>query len=189
MEFTTRGLWTMLHGMGFGGLYLLAFTGALVELYRTRLGDSLQADSDNSEFLRKYLAGMAVLAWLAVLSGAYIVYPWYRAAAPAGTANLAAFPQALLQSSPSTAQWHLLGMEWKEYVAWIAPISCTMAAAVASGYGESLRSFPPLRAAVRNFVVISFFAAALAGLTGAMLNKHAPVEGGRTVQVLRGSTQ
>ncbi|MFZ0747468.1 MAG: hypothetical protein WAM85_23900 [Terracidiphilus sp.] len=34
MEITTRGLFTMIHGMGFGTLYLLACTGALVELSR-----------------------------------------------------------------------------------------------------------------------------------------------------------
>ena len=34
MEITMRGLWTMIHGMGFGALYLLASSGALMELYR-----------------------------------------------------------------------------------------------------------------------------------------------------------
>ena len=34
MEMTTRGLWTMVHGMGFGALYLLACSFAFVELYR-----------------------------------------------------------------------------------------------------------------------------------------------------------
>ena len=34
MEITARGLWTLIHGMGFGALYLLACSGALVELYR-----------------------------------------------------------------------------------------------------------------------------------------------------------
>ena len=186
MEFTTRGLWTMMHGMGFGGLYLLAASGALVELHRSRFVDKSQQDSHNSAFLRNYLAGMAVLAWLAVLSGAYIVYPWYRAVAPAGAASLAAFPQMLLRSSPSTAGWHSLAMEWKEYVAWIVPISSTMAAAVAWRYGKDLRRFPPLRAAVLRFVAAAFLAAALAGFSGAMLNKHAPVEGGRTIHVLTG---
>lgn len=42
MEFTSRGLWTMLHGMGFGALYLLAFTGALVELHRAKSVDSIR---------------------------------------------------------------------------------------------------------------------------------------------------
>lgn len=30
MEITARALWTLIHGMGFGGLYLLACSGALV---------------------------------------------------------------------------------------------------------------------------------------------------------------
>jgi len=34
MEITARSLWTLIHGMGFGALYLLACSGALVELYR-----------------------------------------------------------------------------------------------------------------------------------------------------------
>src|ERR1017187_8400053 len=34
MESTTRGLWTLIHGMGFGGLSLLACSGAIVELWR-----------------------------------------------------------------------------------------------------------------------------------------------------------
>ena len=34
MEITARGLWTLIHGMGFGGLYLMACSGALVELWR-----------------------------------------------------------------------------------------------------------------------------------------------------------
>ena len=34
MEITVRSFWTLLHGMGFGALYLLACSGALIELYR-----------------------------------------------------------------------------------------------------------------------------------------------------------
>ena len=34
MEITARSLWTMIHGMGFGALYLMACSGALVELHR-----------------------------------------------------------------------------------------------------------------------------------------------------------
>ena len=30
-------------------------------------------------FLKGYLLVMVVLAWGAVLTGAYVVYPWYRA--------------------------------------------------------------------------------------------------------------
>ena len=86
MEITVRGLWTMIHGMGFGALYLMACSGALVELYRryrSPLGPAITEEDE--KFLRIYLTAMAVLAWLTVLTGAYIIYPWYRAVPPPGT--------------------------------------------------------------------------------------------------------
>ena len=187
MEITTRGLWTMIHGMGFGALYLLACTGALVELIRRYSPKAAsELDSRDSAFLRTYLIVMAVLAWITVLTGTYIVYPWYRAVQPAGAADLTAFPQRLLMSSPATVGWHSLGMEWKEHVAWLAPISITMAAAVVAKYGRNLRNHPQLRAAVLGFTLVSFLAAGIAGFFGAMLNKHAPVEGGGVIRLSRG---
>ncbi|HEY1806301.1 MAG TPA: hypothetical protein VGG45_17645 [Terracidiphilus sp.] len=187
MEITVRGLWTMIHGMGFGALYLMACSGALVELYR-RYGSPLGPEIKEADerFMRIYLTSMAVLAWLAVLSGAYIIYPWYRAVPPPGTADLAAFPQRLLMSSPSTYSWHSIGMEWKEHVAWLVPISITMAAVVFSQYRRSLRVHPELRSAVFAFVWVSLLAAAIAGFFGAMLNKNAPVNGGPTISIVEG---
>ncbi len=187
MEITERSLWTLIHGMGFGALYLLACSGALVELYRRytpKAAYSLAPGDDN--FLKVYLVAMFVLAWLTVLTGAYIIYPWYRAAAPVGAVNLAAFPQRLLQSNPATSGWHSLGMEWKEHIAWLVPISITMAAAVVIRYGRDLKNHPQLRAAVLCFTLVSFLAAGIAGFFGAMLVKHAPVEGGRTIHLMHG---
>ena len=187
MEITVRGLWTMIHGMGFGALYLMACSGALVELYRryrSPLGPEIKVDDER--FLRIYLTAMAVLAWLTVLTGAYIIYPWYRAVPPPGTADLAAFPQRLLMSSPSTAALHSIGMEWKAHVAWLVPISITMAAVVFSQYRRSLRIHPELRAAVLGFVWASLLAAGIAGFFGAMLNKNAPVAGGPIIHVVQG---
>jgi hypothetical protein len=187
MEITSRSLWTMIHGMGFGALYLLACSGALVELHRRYAPAAASTgDSQGDVLLRVYLAIMAVLAWLAVFTGAYIVYPWYRAVPPAGTANLAAFPQRLLLSSPNTIAWHSLGMEWKEHVAWLAPICITMAAVVVFQYGRSLKELPKLRNTVLCFVWISLAAAGVAGFFGAMINKNAPVEGGTTIHILHG---
>ena len=77
-------------------------------------------------------------------------------------------------------------MEWKEYVAWLAPISITMTAAVFGKYGREIRNHPQLRSALLGFTLISFLAAGIAGFFGAMLNKNAPVEGGATIHVLRG---
>jgi len=34
MQIMFRGLLTALHGMGFGALFVLVFTGAIAELYR-----------------------------------------------------------------------------------------------------------------------------------------------------------
>jgi hypothetical protein len=188
MEITTRSLWTLIHGMGFGALYLLACSGALVGLYRryAPAAENAPAERDDS-FMRIYLAAMAVVAWITVFTGAYIIYPWYRAVPPAGTANLAAFPQRLLMASPSTIGWHALGMEWKEHVAWLAPICITMAAAVVGQYGRELQRHPQLRRVVLSFVWIALLAGGVAGFFGAMINKNAPVEGGSNIHLMRGN--
>jgi uncharacterized membrane protein len=187
MEITVRGLWTLMHGMGFGALYLLACSGALVELYRfTTERGQRESRAGDERFLRAYLMTMVVLAWAAVLTGTYVIYPWYRATAPMGTTDLAIFPQRLLMSHATTATWHTLGMEWKEHVGWFAPISITMAAFVFMKYGRELRDHRQLRAAVLWFTVASFVAAGVAGFFGAMLDKNAPVQGGRTIQLMGG---
>ncbi|MGC1424758.1 MAG: hypothetical protein WA354_20250 [Terracidiphilus sp.] len=188
MEMTTRGLWTLLHGMGFGTLYLLACSFAIVELYRRYKPDSLQPISiEDQTFLGRWLVVMAVVAWVTVLTGAYAIYPWYRAVPPAGTAALNAFPQGLLKSNPSTIGWHAIGMEWKEHIAWTTPISITMAASVFLRYRRCLTNYPQLRAAVLIFVFASFASAGIAGFFGAELNKRAPVEGGGMIKLMQGS--
>ena len=187
MEITVRSLFTLIHGMGFGALYLLACSGAIVELYRRYSPNAEGPISVRDEkFLSIYLLAMSGLAWLTVLSGAYIIYPWYRATPPASTTNLMAFPQRLLMSSPSTVAWHSLGMEWKEHVAWLVPISITMAAFVFIKYGRNLRNRTEVRNTVLCFVLVSFLAAGIAGFFGAMLVKYAPVQGGSNIQLLHG---
>ena len=187
MEITMRGLWTLIHGMGFGALYLMACSGALVELHRRYVSPLKPAvEIEDEKFLRRYLTAMAVIAWITVLSGAYVIYPWYRAVPPAGTTDLTAFPQRLLLSSPATSGWHSIGMEWKEHVAWLVPISITMAAAVFARHGRNLKVQPALRTAVLGFVWISLLAAGIAGFFGAMINKNAPVAGGGTIHLTDG---
>jgi len=187
MEITVRGLWTLIHGMGFGALYLLACSGALVELYRSII-PSASPDPTRSQqrFLNVYLITMVVLAWAAVLSGTYVIYPWYRAMPPPGTTGLAMYPQRMLMSSTATIGWHSLGMEWKEHVAWFAPMSISMAAFVVIRYGRDLRNHQQLRAAVICFTMLSFLAAGIAGIFGALINKQAPVQGGHTIQLRSG---
>lgn len=183
MEITLRSVLTIIHGMGFGALFLLAFSGALFEL--TRVGQESPAPS-NERAVRIYLLVMTVLAWVTVLTGAYIIYPWYRAVAPAG-ADLSSYPQAFLKSHANTIGWHSLGMEWKEHVAWIAPIAITSVTAIYFHYGHQLRHHSGLRRAALVFIAVAFFAAAVAGFSGAMLNKYAPVQGGHLFHLLRGA--
>lgn len=187
MEITSRNLWTLIHGMGFGALYLLAGSGAIVTLYARYSTDSQSRPVQSDDrFLAFYLVAMAALAWLAVLTGTYVIYPWYRAPAPVGSAQFADFPRALLLSNPATAQWHSIGMEWKERVAWLVPIAVTTAAVVTIKYGRDLRFHPQLRSALQVFLVASLIAAGIAGFLGAMLNKKAPVEGGQTIHLVQG---
>jgi hypothetical protein len=187
MEVTTRSLWTLIHGMGFGALYLLASSGAIVALYqRYSIEASSQNPAGRDRFLGIYLSVMAVLAWLAVLTGTYIIYPWYRAAPPKDTVSLGAYPRSLLLSHPATSQWHLIGMEWKEHVAWLVPIAITAAAFIAIRYASDLKHHSQLRSALLGFTAISLFATGIAGFFGAMLDKNAPVDGGQTIQLVKG---
>jgi len=173
--------------MGFGALYLLACSGGMVELYRYTTPSTQYTPAVGSErFVRWYLIAMVMLAWVAVLTGTFIVYPWYRAAVPAGTVDLSGYPQKLLMAHASTIGWHSLGMEWKEHVAWFTPIAITMVAFVFIKYGRDLKNHHYLRTAVLSFTAASFLAAGVAGFFGAMINKVAPIQGGQTFQLSHG---
>jgi len=187
MEISTRDLWTVLHGMGFGALFMLAFSGALAELYRLSApGAPGQASGREQTLMNFYLAAMVILAWFTVFSGAYIVYPWYRAVPPAGVTDLAEYPRRLLLSSGKTSEWHNVGMEWKEHVAWLAPIAMTMVAYVTKKYGRAIVRPRGLRTAVLGFALAAFVATGVAGAFGAFLNKYAPVRGGSTIILMEG---
>jgi hypothetical protein len=188
MEISFRDAATVIHGMGFGALLLLLFSGAAVGLYAMAFTTSVAVSSRERRLLSGYLAVMAALGWIAVLIGAYVIYPWYRAGPPAGTIDLAGYPRSLLMSSPSTSGWHEIGMEWKEHFAWFAPMGLTAAAYICGVYGERLRILKGLRNAVVALVVLAFVATAVAGFFGAMLNKFAPVRGGGNITLMRGES-
>ncbi|HEX4311565.1 MAG TPA: hypothetical protein VHZ25_16155 [Acidobacteriaceae bacterium] len=188
MQLTARELATAIHGMLFGGLFLMACFGALALLVRSQMAPSASESSEAvHRWDRAYLIVMVLLGWGAVLSGTWLVYPWYRAAVPAGVANLAGYPQRLLLSSPGTRGWHELGMEWKEHVAWFAPILMTMVAWVLIRYRKSIDEHRKVRATVMAFAGAALLAAGIAGVFGAFLNKKAPVDGGRVLTLRSGT--
>jgi hypothetical protein len=187
MVITTRDLLTVLHGMGFGALFMLAFSGALVELYRLSAPGPQPARSARERtLLGVFLVAMVILAWLTVFSGTYIIYPWYRAVPPEGLTDLSDYPRRLLLSSGKTSEWHNIGMEWKEHVAFLAPIAMTMVAYVTMKYGRTIIQHRNMRVAVLGFAVAAFIATGIAGAFGAFLNKYAPLRGGEVIILMEG---
>jgi hypothetical protein len=190
MQMSFREFVTAVHGMGFGAFFLLTFSGTLFELRRLcGSGGAPALGGGARRILHVYLIALCVLGWCAVFSGAYLVYPWYRAHPPAGTTDLGEFAQRKLMSSPATAGWHNLGMEWKEHVAWFAPIAITMVAFVMISYGNDLSRHRQVRKAVFGFAAAAFFAAGIAGFFGAMINKSAPVQGGAPIVIPGGASE
>lgn len=176
MEITYRELWTVIHGLILGTAFLLAFAGGLAGLWS--LKERYLTTEGLAERSPRLLIGtwvMAIVAWLTVWSGTWIVYPWYRAAPPEGTTDLTEYPRSLLLSSESTAEWHKFGMEWKEHVAWIAPFLATAVAFIVLYYGVQLARHNEMRRALLILFTLAFAAAGIAGLFGAFITKAAPV--------------
>ena len=117
---------------------------------------------------------IAVLTWLTVIIGTYIVYPWYRAKPPAG-ADLISFPRSFLMANPKLSGLHTFGMEWKEHIAWLTPILVTAVAFIVIHYGNKLLDNPKILKALITIISISVFAIIIAVVLGALINKAAPV--------------
>ena len=191
MELATRETWAVIHGLILGTIYLLAFSGGLAELWGLHPGwESLQGV--RRRFRRLYVGAttMAVTAWLTVITGTWIVYPWYREPLAVQGEDPYAGCQELSLPDPETCSprdfllsnvrgeteaWHTFGMEWKEHVAWAAPILATAAAFIVLYYGPRLISRPWLRAVVIVMFVAAFAAAVVAGAFGAFITKVAPI--------------
>ena len=188
MELSERETWTIIHGMLAGTLFLLAFAGGLAGLWSLRPGFLTPAAI--KERMRRLYVGvwvMAGVAWITVISGTWIVYPWYRAKLAGDTyAGCAGFnlpdaaacsPRDFLLSNVSgqTDAWHSFGMEWKEHVAWMAPILATAVAFIVTYYGPRLIPRSRLRAAAIVMFVAAFGAAVVGGAFGAFINKVAPI--------------
>ncbi len=93
MELTAREIWAVIHGMMLGSLFLLAYAGGLAELIN--LGSEWATEAGIAKRVRRVIVGtwvMAIVAWLTVITGTWIVYPWYRAKPPAGADLTAVSP-------------------------------------------------------------------------------------------------
>ena len=173
MELTSREIWTVLHGMVFGAIYLLAFAGALAELYSlSPFSDTRMGISKSLQRLRVGTWTMTAIAWLTVISGTWAVYIWYRAT-PVPGVDLSHFPKFFLLSSTHTNDWHNFGMEWKEHIVWIVPFVMTSIAFTVQRHGDQIVRNEILRKSLMALLIISFSAGGIAALLGAFINKAA----------------
>ncbi len=169
MSLTNRETWTLIHGLILGSLFLLAFAGGLAGFWSLRPElVTPQGVKDRLLRLKVGTTTMAVLAWATVITGTWVVYPWYRSKSPDS-------PKSLLLSNPDTKDWHEFGMEWKEHIAWFAPILATVAAFLTIYYGPRLVRNKTARSITLGFFVAAFATAAIAGVFGALITKAAPV--------------
>jgi hypothetical protein len=176
MSVTGREFWTLVHGMGLGALFLLAFAGGLAGFYSLR-PEWLTVEGIRERVIRLDVGTvvMAIVAWLTVITGTWIVYPWYRARPPEGTTDLTEFPRSYLLANEHLAEWHHFGMEWKEHIAWIAPYLAMVVAVGAVYYGPRLAFEPGIRRLLIWVFVAAFVIAGIAGLFGALITKVAPI--------------
>ena len=170
MELTSRETWTAAHGMIFGALFLLAFGGGLAGLWSLTPAWVTRAGlRERMIRLQAGVTGMALVAWVTVVTGTYIVYPWYRE--PVDDS-----PRSLLLADPDKADWHKFGMEWKEHVAWMSPMLATVVAFIVLYYGNQLIVDRRLRLVTMALFVLAFAAAAVPGILGAFITKAAPLQ-------------
>lgn len=176
MLFSDRSLWTMLHGLILsGGAMLLLFT-ALYSLRAMAPVPGGEVPARQGAMFGALLGAIAVLLWLSVLGGTYVVFPMYRAAPPEGAASLADFPRALLLASTETRWLHAFGMEVKEHMPWIAAMLATAAAALARRHGGgAMLADAGLRRMAGALLGTAFVLVAGAALLGVFINKVAPL--------------
>jgi len=112
-------------------VFLLAFAGGLEALYSLRPRESTpSAIVGRVRRLKVGAVSMAVAAWGTVITGTWVVYPWYREPIPDS-------PRSLLLADPDLEEWHHFAMEWKEHVAWLSPVLATVVAFIVLSYAPT----------------------------------------------------
>jgi len=177
MLFTDRSIWTMVHGIVLSGAALIALSAALFSMLAMREGDgSVVATRSQSRSLARLAVLIAVVLWLAVLVGTYIIFPLYRATPPEGAIDLNQYPRSLILANPDTAWLHGFAMESKEHMPWIASMLATAVAFVGVRYRSRLLNDPELRNMATTLLAVCFALVSFVGLMGVFINKVAPLQ-------------
>ncbi len=177
MLFSERSLWTMIHGVGFGGGAMLTLAAVLAALYlmypRTGEAGTLP---DRSGAITGLAGLTAVLLWLTTIVGTYVVFPPYRATPPEGTTDLARYPRSLILADASTSWLHTFAMETKEHLPFVACILATAVAWVAWRYRGRFIADGGLRRAASALLIVTFGIVAYISILGVFINKVAPLD-------------
>lgn len=177
MLFSERSIWTMIHGIGLGGGFLIVFSSAFYCLWVLRSDESLSEAT--SKRLCTFLGGantvLAIILWLTVFVGTYISFPGYRETPPAEASDLSPYPKAVLLSSEETAWLHDVAMEIKEHLPWVAAMLMTAVAYISLSHRTFLQQDTGLRGTMLVLLATAFSAVALVALLGVMINKAAPL--------------
>jgi hypothetical protein len=175
--FTSRSILTMVHGIVLGGGALMALFASLFALQvLPSSGEPVAPPIRSTRLLQWLLLATAVMLWLTVLGGTYVVFPPYRATPPEGIAELSQYPRSLLTSNPQTAWLHSFGMEIKEHVPWIAAILATAFADNATRERAELLANKELKRMVTLMLAITFLLVAFVSVLGVFINKVAPLD-------------
>jgi hypothetical protein len=176
MLFSERSIWTMVHGIGLGGAALLGLAAALFYLYATRPAPLPVTNESGSRAFAVLTTLTAVMLWLTVIVGTYIIFPPYRATPPSGTTDLSQFPRAFVLANTNTAWLHAFAMEIKEHMPWIASMLTTAVAFIAVRYPIATLRNTSLRKTAVSLLAISFAIVAFVSLLGVFVNKVAPLD-------------
>lgn len=163
MDVNSREFWLIVH-LILGVIFIHAFAGGLTGILT----------SGRSKILTGGTWVMAMVSWITVITGTYIVYPWYRAKPPEGVADLSAYPRSYFLANPDLVYWHKFAMEWKEHVGWFSPILATAVAFSIIKYGPRLLRDEKVRKATVLLFTLAFVTAGIAGMLGALINKVSP---------------
>jgi hypothetical protein len=161
MLFTGGELLADIHGLVLGAVFLLAYSGGITALFAFRANWETRI---GLKVLTRELIivtwSMAIVAWLTVLMGTYIVYPLYRSE---------------FHSVLALSFWNTFAMALKSHIGWLSPILATTVGYVIFRYRAQLAQEKHIRFALEVLFTIAFLAAGVAGLLGALTNKALPV--------------
>ena len=175
--FSSRSIWTMLHGVVLGGGALVGLAAALFGIAALGTADAPVATMERqARYVTWLLLFIATALWLTVLVGTYVTFPPYRATPPEGLSDLSQFPRSLIQSNPQTVWLHSFAMEIKEHVPWIAAMLASAVAFVAVRYRSQILSDSQIRRGAQMLLALCFVLVAAMSLLGVFINKVAPLE-------------